>query len=393
MPNLSQRVLDAPFSGIRRFFDIVATIKDVISLGIGEPDFVTPEPILRAGIASLAAGSTGYTSNAGRIELRQATAEHLKRLYNVEYDPTNEIVITVGVSEGLYLALTAILNPGDEVIVPEPCFVAYKPEVVFAGGKPVVLETRAEDDFQLRPEAAAALIGPRTKAILIGYPNNPTGAVLSRERMEGLVKLALENDLFLISDETYDRLVYGCEHVCAASIPGARENVILLYGFSKAYAMTGWRVGAALAPAEVAKAMLKVHQYTIMSAPTPAQHAAEAALTPAGEQAVQEMVAEYDRRRRLITSGLRELGLDCVEPRGAFYVFPSIARTGMTSEEFAESLLRKERVAVVPGDAFGACGAGFVRCTYATSLAQIEEALGRIERFLRRRGLHVIRDS
>lgn len=393
MPNLSQRVLDAPFSGIRRFFDIVATMKDVISLGIGEPDFVTPEPILRAGIASLAAGCTGYTSNAGRTELRQATAEHLKRLYGVEYDPADEIIITVGVSEGLYLALTAILNPGDEVIVPEPCFVAYKPEVIFAGGKPVVLETRAEDDFQLRPEAAAALIGPRTKAILIGYPNNPTGAVLSRERMEGLVKLALENDLFLISDETYDRLVYGVEHVCAASIPGARENVILLYGFSKAYAMTGWRVGAALAPAEVAKAMLKVHQYTIMSAPTPAQHAAAVALTPAGEQAVQEMVAEYDRRRRLITSGLRELGLDCVEPRGAFYVFPSIARTSMTSEEFAESLLREERVAVVPGDAFGACGAGYVRCTYATSLAQIEEALGRIERFLRQRGLHVIRDS
>ena len=381
MPNLSQRVLDAPFSGIRRFFDIAATMKDVISLGIGEPDFVTPEPILRAGIASLAAGCTGYTSNAGRTELRQATAEHLKRLYGVEYDPADEIIITVGVSEGLYLALTAILNPGDEVIVPEPFLCAFTAELILAVVKTVVLETRAEDDFQLRPEAAAALIGPRTKAILIGYPNNPTGAVLSRERMEGLVKLALENDLFLISDETYDRLVYGVEHVCAASIPGARENVILLYGFSKAYAMTGWRVGAALAPAEVAKAMLK------------AQHAAAVALTPAGEQAVQEMVAEYDRRRRLITSGLRELGLDCVEPRGAFYVFPSIARTSMTSEEFAESLLREERVAVVPGDAFGACGAGYVRCTYATSLAQIEEALGRIERFRRQRGLHVIRDS
>ena len=387
MPGLSQRVLDAPFSGIRRFFDIVATMKDVISLGIGEPDFVTPEPILHAGIASLQAGCTGYTSNAGRIELRRALAAHLKRLYSVEYDPADEIIITVGVSEGLYLALTAILNPGDEVIVPEPCFVAYKPEVIFAGGKPIVLETRAEDSFQLCPEAAAALIGPRTKAILIGYPNNPTGAVLSQEKMASLAKLAVENDLFLISDETYDRLVYGCEHVCAASIAGARENIILLYGFSKDYAMTGWRVGAALAPAEVAKAMLKVHQYTIMSAPTPAQHAAEAALTPAGEKAIQEMVSEYDRRRRFITNGLRELGLDCVEPRGAFYVFPSIARTGMTSEQFAEALLREERVAVVPGDAFGACGAGFVRCTYATSLAQIEEALGRIERFLRRRGL------
>lgn len=384
MPGLSQRVVQAPFSGIRRFFDIVATMQDVISLSIGQPDFVTPEPILQAGVASLLRGQTGYTSNSGRIELRCALAEHLKRLYGIEYDPGDEIVITVGVSEALYLALTAILDPGDEVIVPEPCFVAYKPEVVFACGVPVVAETYAEDEFELRPDVLERLITPRTKAILIGYPSNPTGAVLPRERMEVIGRLAKEHDLFLISDETYDRLVYGVEHVSASSVPGLRDNVILLYGFSKAYAMTGWRVAAALAPAEVARAILKIHQYTIMSAPTPAQHAAEAALTPAGERACLEMVAEYDGRRRLITQGLRDIGLDCVEPRGAFYAFPSIASTGMTSEEFAESLLLEERVAVVPGGAFGACGEGFVRCTYATSLAQIEEALGRMDRFLRR---------
>ena len=387
MPEIAARVRRAPFSGIRRFFDIVATMEDVISLGVGQPDFVTPQPILRAGMASLEAGHTGYTSNAGRIELRQALATHMERLYGATYDPETEIVITVGVSEALYLALTAILEPGDEVIVPEPCFVAYKPEVMFAGGVPVVVETTAEDGFQLRPELVAQRIGPRTKAVLLGYPSNPTGAVMSREAMDQLADLALEHDLFIISDETYDRLVYGVEHVCAGSIPGLREHAIVLYGFSKAYAMTGWRVGAALAHGEVSSAMLKIHQYTIMSAPTMAQHAAEAALTPAGEEAVRQMVQEYDRRRRLITRGLNELGLDCVEPRGAFYAFPSISRTGMNSGEFAEALLREQRVAVVPGDAFGACGAGFVRCTYATSLEQIEEALERMRRFLHSRGL------
>ncbi|NPV09179.1 MAG: aminotransferase class I/II-fold pyridoxal phosphate-dependent enzyme [Anaerolineae bacterium] len=382
MPGLSTRVLEAPFSGIRRFFDIVATMEDVISLGVGQPDFVTPEPILNAGITSLREGHTGYTANAGRIELRRALSRHLARLYGVEYDPTSEIVITVGVSEGIYLALTAILNPGDEVIVPEPCFVAYKPEVIFAGGTPVVVETRAEDDFQLLPEDVERVITPRTKAILIGYPSNPTGAVIARDKMQRLGQLALEHDFFILSDETYDRLIYGAEHVCAGSLPGLRSHAIVLYAFSKAYAMTGWRIGAALAPEEVARSMLKVHQYTIMSAPTPAQHAAEAALTPAGEQAVQSMVAEYDRRRQLMYRGFQDLGLPCPEPRGAFYMFPSIAHTGMTSSEFAEALLREEKVAVVPGDAFGACGAGFIRCTYATSLEEIEQALERMRHFL-----------
>ncbi|MGI6209443.1 MAG: pyridoxal phosphate-dependent aminotransferase [Anaerolineae bacterium] len=383
MPSLSTRVLEAPFSGIRRFFDIAATMGNVISLGVGQPDFPTPEPILNAGIESLRSGQTGYTANAGRIELRRALSQHLANLYGVEYDPATEIVITVGVSEAIYLALTAILNPGDEVIVPEPCFVAYKPEVMLAGGVPVVVETRAEDDFQLLPEDVERAITPRTKAVFLGYPNNPTGAVISRDKMERLGQLALEHDFFILSDETYDRLVYGAEHVCAGSLPGLRSHAIVLYAFSKAYAMTGWRIGATLAPAEVSRSILKVHQYTIMSAPTPAQYAAEAALTPAGEETVRAMVTEYDRRRRLMYEGFLELGLPCAEPRGAFYMFPSIAHTGMTSSEFAETLLREERVAVVPGDAFGECGAGFVRCTYATSVPEIEEALERMRRFLK----------
>ena len=384
MPSLSHRVQEAPFSGIRRFFDIVATMDDVISLGVGQPDFVTPRSIMQAGIDSLLQGETGYTSNSGRIELRRALAAHLARLYGAEYDPESEMLITVGISEGIYLALTAILNPGDEVIVPEPCFVSYKPEVIFAGGTPVVVETRAEDGWELRPEAVARNITPRTKAILIGYPSNPTGATISRSHMESLADLACEHDLFVISDEAYDRLVYGSEHICIGSLPRLRERAILLYGFSKDYAMTGWRIAAAIAAAPVASAMLKVHQYTIMSAPTPAQYAAEAALTEQGEQSVKAMVEEYDRRRRFFTARLNQMGLDCVEPRGAFYCFPSIKRTGLTSQQFAEMLLREERVAVVPGDAFGACGAGYVRCTYATSLEELREACDRIERFVER---------
>ena len=384
MPSLSHRVQEAPFSGIRRFFDIVATMDNVISLGVGQPDFVTPRSIMQAGIDSLLQGETGYTSNSGRIELRRALAAHLARLYGAEYDPESEMLITVGISEGIYLALTAILNPGDEVIVPEPCFVSYKPEVIFAGGTPVVVETRAEDGWELRPEAVARSITPRTKAILIGYPSNPTGATISRSHMESLADLACEHDLFVISDEAYDRLVYGSEHICIGSLPRLRERAILLYGFSKDYAMTGWRIAAAIAAAPVASAMLKVHQYTIMSAPTPAQYAAEAALTEQGEQSVKAMVEEYDRRRRFFTARLNEIGLDCVEPRGAFYCFPSIKRTGLTSQQFAEMLLREERVAVVPGDAFGACGAGYVRCTYATSLEELREACDRIERFVER---------
>ncbi|HLC35746.1 MAG TPA: aminotransferase class I/II-fold pyridoxal phosphate-dependent enzyme [Anaerolineales bacterium] len=384
-PEVAKRIAHIPPSGIRRFFDIAATMKDVISLGIGEPDFVTPEPVLEAGIASLRRGETHYTSNSGILELRQALCDHLLRRYALRYNPADEIIITVGVSEALYLALVAVLDAGDEVIVPQPCFVAYGPEVTLAGGEPVYLATRVEDSFQVTAEDIERAITPRTKAVLIGYPNNPTGAVMSRAALEQVAELAERRNLFVISDEIYDRLVYGVEHVCFASLPRMRERTITLGGFSKAYAMTGWRIGYAAAPAELLAAMRKVHQYTIMSAPTTAQVAAVTALAE-GEAFVEKMVSEYDRRRRLIVGGLNRLGLTCFEPRGAFYAFPSVERSGMDDTQFAERLLEEERVAVVPGAAFGAAGTGFVRCSYATAYEQIEEALNRMERFLRRHG-------
>ncbi|MGC8838028.1 MAG: aminotransferase class I/II-fold pyridoxal phosphate-dependent enzyme [Anaerolineae bacterium] len=382
---VARRVAEVPPSGIRRFFDIAATMEDVISLGIGEPDFVTPQRIIQAGIRSLEEGHTHYTSNSGILELREALAGHLERLYGVRYDPEGELLITVGVSEALYLALTATLDPGDEVIVPQPCFVAYEPEVLFAGGTPVILPLRVEDAFQIRAEALEALITPRTKALLIGYPNNPTGAVMPREGLLRVAEIAQKHDLLVISDEIYDRLVYGVEHTCFASLPGMRERTVLLGGFSKSYAMTGWRIGYAAAPAEVMAAMRKVHQYTIMSAPTTAQIAALEALRH-GEEEVERMRQEYDRRRRLIVGGLNAIGLPCFEPRGAFYAFPSIAHSGMTSEEFSLRLLEEEKVAVVPGSAFGAGGEGFVRCSYATAYEKIEEALERMARFVQRHG-------
>ncbi len=382
---VAQKVRAVPPSGIRRFFDIAATMEDVISLGIGEPDFVTPPAILRAGIASLEAGQTHYTSNSGLRELRVALAEHLERLYGVQYDPENELLITVGVSEALYLALTATLDPGDEVIVPEPCFVAYNPEVIFAGGVPVQVCTTVENDFQVLAWQVEEVLTDKTKALLLGYPNNPTGAVMTRERLLEIAQLAERHDLLVISDEIYDRLVYGVRHTCFASLPGMWQRTILLGGFSKSYAMTGWRIGYAAAPAEILGAMRKVHQYTIMSAPTTAQYAALEALRT-GEEAVQEMLARYDRRRRLIVDGLNSIGLKCFEPRGAFYAFPSIAMTGMTDEEFSERLLQEEKVACVPGSAFGASGAGHVRCSYATSYDQIERALERMARFAQRHG-------
>jgi aminotransferase len=382
---VAKQIRTIPPSGIRRFFDIAATMDDVISLGIGEPDFPTPPGIIQAGVASLDAGETHYTSNSGTIELRQALSEHLERLYGVHYAPETELLITVGVSEALYLALTATVEPGDEVIVPEPCFVSYRPEVIFAGGTPITLRTNVEDDFQATARRMAEVITPRTKALLIGYPNNPTGAVMTRERLAEVAALAKAHDLLVISDEIYDRLVYGIKHTCFASLPGMRERTILLGGFSKAYAMTGWRIGYAAAPADILGAMRKVHQYTIMSAPTIAQFAALEALQN-GEEAVQAMVAEYDRRRRLIVDGLNSIGLRCFEPRGAFYAFPSVAITGMTEEAFAERLLNEEKVACVPGSAFGACGAGHVRCSYATTYERIEEALERMARFAQRHG-------
>jgi len=382
---VSERIASVPPSGIRRFFDIAATMEDVISLGIGEPDFTTPEPILRAGIQALERGETHYTSNSGLMELRRAIAEHLDRLYGQTYNPASEILITVGVSEALYLACAATLDPGDEVIIPEPCFVSYAPEVIFAGGVPVMVPTSAENEWQVTAEAIEAAVTERTKALLLGYPSNPTGAVMSRERLNEIAAVVKRHNLLVISDELYDRLVYDTRHVCFPSLPGMYSRTILLMGFSKAYAMTGWRIGWAAGPAEIMEMMRRVHQYTIMCAPTVAQYAALVALKE-GEPFVEEMRREYDRRRRLIVGGLNEIGLTCVEPKGAFYAFPSIAVTGMDENTFAEKLLQEERVAVVPGSAFGPSGKGYVRCSYATAYEKIEEALDRMRRFVRRHG-------
>jgi aminotransferase len=382
---ISNRVQQVPPSGIRRFFDIAATMDDVISLGIGEPDFVTPPAIVEAGIASLRAGHTHYTSNNGTIELRTAISKHLKKLYGVEYDPALEMLVTVGVSEAMYLALTAILNPGDEVIVPQPCFVSYAAEVSLAGGTPVPIATRVENNFQVTAEEIEGAITRYTKAVLIGYPNNPTGAVLERGTLEAIAKVAQKHDILVVSDEIYDRLVYGIAHTCFASLPDMWERTILLGGFSKAYAMTGWRLGYAAAPPEILGAMKKIHQYTVMSAPTTAQEAALVALEH-GEAAIEKMRQRYDRRRRLIVNGLNNIGLKCFEPRGAFYAFPSVRGSGMDDAEFAERLLDEERVAVIPGRAFGIGGAGYVRCSYATAYERIEQALERIANFVRRYG-------
>ncbi len=383
---LSKRVAGLKPSGIRKFFDIAATMKEVISLGIGEPDFTTPDPILDAGVRSLRNGETHYTSNSGKTELRQAIAENLLHLYGVKYDPSTEVVITVGVSEALYLAMTALLDPGDEVIIPTPCFVSYQAEVLLAGGVPVEIPSKFKDNFQLDPDEVRAAITPRTKMIFIGYPNNPTGAVAERDVLTEVAKIAEQHNLLVVSDEIYDRLVYGFQHVCFPALgESLKGRSILLGGFSKDYAMTGWRIGYVAGPANLIGGLLRIHQYTIMSAPTTAQDAALEALQN-GEPYVQAMVTEYDRRRKLIVSGLNRLGLTTFEPRGAFYAFPNISASGMDDEVFAEKLLQEEHVAVVPGRAFGGGGEGFVRCSYATAYEQIEEALRRMEHFMNRHG-------
>jgi aminotransferase len=382
---LSKRVADLKPSGIRKFFDIVATMKDVISLGIGEPDFTTPKPILDAGIRSLQAGETHYTSNSGKLELRQGIADNLKNLYNVQYDPS-EVLATVGVSEALYLTFMSILEEGDEVIIPTPCFVAYQAEVILAGGVAVEIPARVENNFTVDPDDIRKAITPRTKAIFIGYPSNPTGAIAPREVMLEIGKIAEQHNLIVVSDEIYDRLVYDFDHVCFPALDeGLRERTVLLGGFSKAYAMTGWRIGYACAPKDILQGMLRVHQYTIMSAPTTAQDAAIEALK-SGEPYVKEMVTEYNRRRKLMVTGFNKLGLSTFEPRGAFYAFPNIRASGMDEETFAEALLKEESVAVVPGSAFGPGGEGFVRACYATEYSKIEEALHRMERFMSRHG-------
>lgn len=387
---LSQRVLAVPPSGIRKYFDIAATMEDVVSLGIGEPDFVTPPPVLQAGVLSLQRGHTSYTSNSGLYELREAVSRNLSGRYGaIEYDPENEVLITVGVSEAMYLAMQAILDPGDEVIVPQPCFVSYTASVILAGGTVVDVPTYARDNFFVDPEAIRAAITPRTKALLIGFPSNPTGAVMDMHGMLEIARIAEEHDLIVISDEIYDRLVYGGhQHIMFAALPGMAERTIHLGGMSKDYAMTGWRIGYACGPTDLLGAMRKIHQYLIMSAPTTGQEAALAAFTdPATEEYVQQMVESYDYRRRLIVDGLNAIGLDCFEPKGAFYAFPSVRRTGLDEHEFCERLLVEEHVAVIPGSAFGRGGEGHVRCAYAASIDHIEKALERMGRFVRRHGL------
>jgi aminotransferase len=378
---VAERMNGVPPSGIRRFFDIAATMKDVISLGVGEPDFVTPDNIREAAIHSIEAGMTRYTSNAGIFELRELLTEHLDRHYGVRYDPNLEMLITVGVSEALQIVCLATLNPGDEVIIPEPCFVSYAPSVIFAGGTPVMLPTRMEEEFAPAVADIEAAITPRTRALLLGYPNNPTGAVLTRQRSLEIAALAEKYDLLVYSDEIYDRLVYGIEHTCFASLPGMKDRTVTLGGFSKAYAMTGWRIGYLCANSDITAASTRIHQYAIMSAPTAGQIAAIEALKN-GEESVQKMVAEYNMRRKYIVSAFNEIGLSCFEPKGAFYCFPSITSVGMSEEEFCEKLLLEEHVAVVPGGSFGASGVGHIRACYATALPLIEQAMERIDRFV-----------
>ena len=379
---VAERVQAVPGSGIRRFFDIIASMDHVISLGVGEPDFVTPWPISEAGIRAIEQGHTHYTSNLGLIELREAISVDLARRYGVEWDPREEMLITTGVSEGLDLAARAIINPGDEVIVADPSYAAHAPAILLAGGVPVPVTTKASQGFALDPQAVEAAISAKTNALLIASPSNPTGAVLERSTLEALAEIARRHDLLVISDEIYDRLVYGgFEHTPIAALPGMKERTITLGGFSKSHAMTGWRVAWAAAPPDLLGGMLKIHQYAMMSAPTVAQYAALEAVR-AGEEYVISMREEYDRRRQLMWRGFNKLGLACAEPRGAFYAFPSVAQTGYDDESFAEQLLLREQVAVVPGSAFGAAGAGHVRACYATSYEEIEEALERIGRFL-----------
>jgi aminotransferase len=384
---ISQKVATLPPSGIRKFFDLLSSVEDVISLSIGEPDFVTPWHIREAGIYSLEKGYTMYTSNSGVPELRQELAHYLELHYGVSYHPELEILITTGSSEALDLALRAIINPGDEVIIPNPCYVAYPADIILAGGKPILIPTNEENNFVVRATDIEAAFTKRTKAILIGYPANPTGAVMSKREADAIAELAKKHDLLVISDEIYARLVYGAEHICFPSLPGMKERTILISGFSKSHAMTGWRIGYVAAERRFIQALTKIHQYTMLCAPMMAQMAAIEALRN-GEAEVEKMVQEYNRRRRFMVKRLNEIGLPCFEPKGAFYAFPSIKATGMNSEEFAEKLLFEEKVAVVPGTAFGPYGEGFVRCCYATSLPNIEEALRRIDRFVRKSRLN-----
>ncbi|MFI5273188.1 MAG: aminotransferase class I/II-fold pyridoxal phosphate-dependent enzyme [Ktedonobacterales bacterium] len=380
---LSQRVRAVKPSGIRKFFDIAATMSDVISLGVGEPDFVTPENIRRAGIRAIEQGETHYTSNYGTLELREAIAELIARRYGVTYDPAHEVMVTVGVSEGIDVTLRALLDPGDEVLVPDPGYVAYEADVVFAGGAVVPVPCHAADDFEVRAAAIEAAITPRSKLLLLGNPSNPTGAVIARDELAKIAALAVRHDLLVLTDEVYSRLVYNGAFTSIVEFPGMHERTVLVDGFSKAYAMTGWRIGYLCAPAALLEGIVKIHQYAIMCAATMSQAAALEALRH-GEEAVERMVASYDTRRRIAVEGFNAAGLATYDPKGAFYVFPAIAASGLSSDEFAEQLLYEEKVAVVPGSAFGGAGEGHVRCTYATAQDKLEEAIARIDRFVQR---------
>lgn len=381
---ISPTVKAIPPSGIRRFFDIAAEMKGVVSLGVGEPDFVTPWHIRESCVHGLHKGYTAYTSNYGLLELREEITRTIYDTYKVSYDPRKEALVTVGVSEALDLAIRAILSPGDEVLIPEPCYVSYKACVLLAGGTPVPVPTSMEHEFRVTVEQLEKLVSPRTKALLIGYPNNPTGAIMPKQELSAIAQFAKKHDLIVISDEIYADLTYEGTHTCFAGLPDMRDRTILLNGFSKAYAMTGWRIGYALSNPDFIAAMNKIHQYTMLCAPITAQLAAIEALRN-GKINMDKMVAEYNCRRQLMVDGLRSLGLSCFEPKGAFYIFPSIKETGLGSLQFAEELLKAEKVAVVPGDAFGESGEGFIRCSYASSINNLTTALERIGRFVKQR--------
>ena len=380
---LAERVINIPPSGIRKFFDVVNEMDDAISLGVGEPDFDTPWHIREEGIYSLEKGRTFYTSNAGLKELKVEICNYLKRRYDVLYDPDGEVMVTVGGSEAIDIALRAMLEPGDEVLIPQPSYVSYVPCTVLANGTPVIIELEEKDEFRLTPEKLLEKITPKTKILIMPFPNNPTGAIMEREDLEKIAKIVEEKDLFVISDEIYSELTYKGHHVTIASLPGMKERTVLINGFSKSYAMTGWRLGYAAAPKEILRQMLKIHQFGIMCAPTTSQYAAVSGLRN-GDGDVETMREAYAQRRRYLVHALREMGLECFEPYGAFYVFPSIKKFGMSSDEFATRLLREEKVAVVPGTAFGDCGEGYLRLSYAYSLESLKVALDRIRNFVER---------
>ena len=379
-----KRIQEVPPSGIRKFFDIANEMGDAISLGVGEPDFDTPWHIREEAIYTLEKGKTIYTANAGLLELRKEICAYMKRRFNLTYSPVKQSLVTVGGSEGIDLALRILLEPGDEALIPEPCYVAYAPCVIFTGATPIAIPTKAENKFRLTPEELNTYITPKTKVLILPYPNNPTGAIMEKEDLEKIAAVLKETNIITISDEIYAELTYGKEHVSIASIPGMYERTIVLSGFSKAFAMTGWRLGYALGPEPLIGLMTKMHQFAIMCAPTTSQYAAIEAMKN-GDEDVREMRQSYDQRRRFMLEHFAKMGLDCFEPEGAFYVFPSIQKTGLTSEQFCTQLLKEEKVAVVPGSAFGTSGEGFIRCSYAYSIEELREALTRIARFVKKR--------